>query len=156
MLKQERTHTYTHKHARILSYEGKFQKSIFLTLATVSQVRFTDNALPRPFTVVSKTSGENLLGYVFWTLALPSRLSLQPPLFFLEFPLLVLGLPLLILAFMGRGICGNVQRNVPRLESSIRRHEDARESCREHVAPWDWSGSHEGKSFKLELYHADI
>ena len=122
---------------------------IFFTHAPVSQFHFTDSASPRPFIVISETSGEDLLGYVFWTRALPSRLSLPPLLGLLEPPLLVLEPPLLVLPFLGRRIRGDVERNVPRLESSIRRHEEAREFRREHVAPWDGSGGHGGESLKL-------
>jgi len=51
---------------------------------------------------------------------------------------------------------GHVEINVPRLESSIRRHEQARESRREQVTSWDESCGHgeefQNRSGMLELF----
>ena len=138
----------THTHKCI----AKIRCPFFETNA-FSQIHFANSASPRIFAIVSHTSGIDLLAYVFWARTLPIRLQLQPLLFLL--PLLVLESFLLVLSFIllrrsvPNRIRGDIKRNIPRLESSVRRHENAREFSRKHVASRDGDDCHEERFVRV-------
>ena len=125
----------------------------FFETNAFSQFHLANSASPRTFAIVSHTSGIDLFAYVFWARTLPIRLQLQPLLFLL--PLLVLESLLLILSFLllrrsvPSRIRGDIKRNIPRLESSVRRHENAREFSRKHVASRDGDDCHEERFVRV-------